>query len=140
MYNFSLFEHYFLTKNSFNQTTMKETKLFSPVDNNTTLHVENIPYLPLLFSTIFLIIIWRIAAFIIPLNVLKIPKIKNSKAVSNRFKQVPCRKCQFFDDNHYLHCAVRPSIALTKQALDCSDYLFKNSTIEVKTRAPKPQR
>ena len=107
-------------------------------DNTTKPHVENMPYIPLLFATIFFIIIWRITALIVPLNVRKITK--NSKVISNRFKEVPCRKCQFFDGNHYLNCAVRPSTVLTKQALNCSDYLPKNSTNEVKATAQKRER
>ncbi|MCU0549953.1 MAG: hypothetical protein MUC48_11450 [Leptolyngbya sp. Prado105] len=35
---------------------------------------------------------------------------------------MPCRSCQFFSNNGYLKCAVNPSIALTKSAIDCSDY------------------
>ncbi len=38
------------------------------------------------------------------------------------FFQSPCRKCQFFDENNYLNCAVHPSIVLTNQAVNCSDY------------------
>ncbi|MBD2680546.1 MULTISPECIES: hypothetical protein [Nostoc] len=37
-------------------------------------------------------------------------------------QQHPCKKCQFFKNNYYLKCAVNPSIALTKEALNCSDY------------------
>lgn len=33
-----------------------------------------------------------------------------------------CRKCQFFDDNNYLSCALHPSIALTNEAVNCPDY------------------
>lgn len=33
-----------------------------------------------------------------------------------------CRKCQFFDDNNHLSCALHPSIALTNKAANCSDY------------------
>lgn len=35
---------------------------------------------------------------------------------------IPCRKCQFFSNNHYLKCAVNPSIAMTKDAIECRDY------------------
>ncbi len=36
--------------------------------------------------------------------------------------QIPCRNCRFFCNNPYLKCAINPSIVLTEQALDCSDY------------------
>ena len=38
------------------------------------------------------------------------------------FFQSPCRKCQFFDENNYLNCAVHPSVVLTNQAVNCPDY------------------
>ncbi len=138
MYNSCLLQRYILTENSFNQTILNETKVTLPTDNTTKPHVENMPYVPLLFAAIFFIIIWAIAAFIVPLNVRKFPQ--NRKVISNRFQQVPCRKCQFFDGNHFLNCAVRPSIALTKQALNCSDYLPKSSRNEVKGTAQKHER
>lgn len=34
----------------------------------------------------------------------------------------PCSNCRFFSQNAYLKCAVHPSIALTKQAIDCSNF------------------
>jgi len=125
MYNSCVFQRYILTENSFNQTTLKETKVVLSTDNTTKPHFDYTPYLPLLFTTIFLIIFWKITNFVIPLNVRKITQER--QVISNCFKQVPCRKCQFFDENHYLNCAVRPSIVLTKQALNCSDYLPKSS-------------
>lgn len=98
-------------------------------DHTTKPHVD-MPYVPLLFAAILLIIIGEIAAFIVPLNVRKFPQ--NRKVISNRFQQVPCRKCEFFNGNQFLNCAVRPSIALTNQALNCSDYLPKSSINGVK--------
>ena len=38
------------------------------------------------------------------------------------FSQSPCRKCRFFTNNHYLKCAVHPTIVLTKEASNCPDY------------------
>ncbi|MCL1473143.1 hypothetical protein [Argonema antarcticum] len=38
------------------------------------------------------------------------------------YHQIPCRKCRFFSGNHYLKCAIQPSVALTEQAIHCSDY------------------
>ncbi len=137
MYNFCFFQHYILTENSFNQIRLKETKVVLSTDNTTKPHVE-MPYVPLLFAAILLIIIGKITALIVPLNVRKFPQ--NRKVISNRFQQVPCRTCQFFNGNHYLNCAVGPTIALTKQALNCSDYLPKSSINGVKSTAQKRER
>lgn len=43
-------------------------------------------------------------------------------------QRVPCRNCRFFGNNPYLKCAINPSIVLTEQALECSDYQPCDST------------
>jgi len=96
--------------------------------DNATKPLHTVPYAPLLLAPIFLMVLWAIAAVMIPSNVRKRPQ--NGKVDNNPLKQVPCRDCQFFKDNHYLNCAVHPSIVLTTQALNCSDYLPNSSTNE----------
>ncbi len=128
MYNSYFFRRYILTENSFNQTTW-EAEVVRATDNNTTKpQIDFVPYVPLLFAPIFFVIVWAIAAFIVPSDVRKFPQ--NDKVTSSRFKQVPCKNCQFFQDNHYLNCAVHPTVVLTKQALNCSDYLPNSSINE----------
>lgn len=62
-----------------------------------------------------------LAIFILMLpDVWKVARAKI--ATLNRFHQVPCKNCRFFTNNHHLWCTVHPSIALTKQALNCADY------------------
>jgi hypothetical protein len=39
----------------------------------------------------------------------------------------PCTGCQYFTDNYRLKCTVRPSIANTEEAIDCSDYQPKTN-------------
>lgn len=39
-----------------------------------------------------------------------------------RLHQIPCSKCQFFTGNYVLKCPVHPKIALTEEAINCSDY------------------
>ncbi|MBW4644974.1 MAG: hypothetical protein KME23_18610 [Goleter apudmare HA4340-LM2] len=36
--------------------------------------------------------------------------------------KVPCKNCQYYSNNHYLKCAVKPSIVLTDEAHNCSEY------------------
>lgn len=36
--------------------------------------------------------------------------------------KVPCQQCRFYTSNPHLKCAVHPMTAMTKQAIDCSDY------------------
>ncbi len=40
----------------------------------------------------------------------------------NGLHKVPCRNCKFYSSNHYLKCAVNPSIVLTEEAMNCSEY------------------
>ncbi|WP_026733737.1 hypothetical protein [Fischerella sp. PCC 9605] len=40
--------------------------------------------------------------------------------------KLPCYTCRYFSNNHYLHCAVQPSIVLTEEAMNCSDYCPKH--------------
>ena len=44
------------------------------------------------------------------------------KTHSNLENLHPCRTCRFFANNHYVNCAVHPSLVLTKQAINCPDY------------------
>lgn len=41
---------------------------------------------------------------------------------SSSFSQSPCRKCRFFSNNPFLKCTVHPTIVLTKEANNCTDY------------------
>ncbi len=66
--------------------------------------------------------------FVIALAFLFFKQVKYRKELYNRtttirrLSSIPCYKCQFFDNNQQLPCAVQPSIVLTEQAFDCSDY------------------
>ena len=70
-----------------------------------------IPFCSMIFLVIFI------------LKLLDVWKVARAKIIAlNCFHQLPCRNCRFFTNNHYLYCTVHPSIVLTEQALDCSDY------------------
>ncbi|MDJ0531038.1 MAG: hypothetical protein QNJ70_00870 [Xenococcaceae cyanobacterium MO_207.B15] len=43
-------------------------------------------------------------------------------ARAKRMHQIPCTKCCFFTNDHHLKCTIKPYIANTEQAIDCSDY------------------
>jgi hypothetical protein len=75
---------------------------------------EALFFIPFCYMIVSVILI-----FMFP-NVWKVRRAKIARF--NCFNQVPCRNCRFFTDNHHLYCTVQPSIVLTKQALDCSDY------------------
>ena len=46
----------------------------------------------------------------------------NIPKVSDNSTRNKCNKCRFFDNNHYLKCAVHPSTVLRKEARNCLDY------------------
>jgi hypothetical protein len=39
--------------------------------------------------------------------------------------KVPCKNCQFYSNNNYLKCAVKPDVVMTEEAKDCSEYSSK---------------
>ena len=36
--------------------------------------------------------------------------------------QIPCADCQYFTNDMHLKCTVHPTIALSEEAIDCSDF------------------
>jgi hypothetical protein len=36
--------------------------------------------------------------------------------------RVVCHRCRYFNNNHFLKCALHPVTVLTEQSIDCSDY------------------
>ena len=53
---------------------------------------------------------------------------KAKKSAPNHNSQIPCKNCHFFSHNQHLRCTVQPSLVLTEQAFDCSDYRSLNHT------------
>ncbi|WP_373546414.1 hypothetical protein [Chamaesiphon sp.] len=54
--------------------------------------------------------------------------IFNRKQHSFRVKlpsTVTCYRCRYFNDNHFLQCALHPVTVLTEQSVDCMDYCQK---------------
>lgn len=41
---------------------------------------------------------------------------------ANPIQNHRCSKCQYFSKNHFLQCAVQPSLVLTADAINCSDF------------------
>ncbi|MEH2422905.1 MAG: hypothetical protein V7K48_18905 [Nostoc sp.] len=52
---------------------------------------------------------------------------RDSMTTAKQMHQIPCTGCQFFTDNYRLKCTIRPSIANTEEAIDCSDYQPKTN-------------
>lgn len=91
------------------------------------------PIIDELNSSILMFMLWMTVFSIISMVLVKIlPKLEHVKFKDLSIlplSQVPCRNCIFFaQKNQYLKCAVHPCTVLTKQAIDCSDYLNKDES------------
>lgn len=53
--------------------------------------------------------------------------VRDSVTTAKQMHQIPCTGCQYFTDNYRLKCTVRPSVANTEEAIDCSDYQPKTN-------------
>ncbi|MBW4469783.1 MAG: hypothetical protein KME45_05195 [Stenomitos rutilans HA7619-LM2] len=47
---------------------------------------------------------------------------RDTIARSQQMHRIPCAGCQFFTSDYHLKCTVRPSAALTEEAISCPDY------------------
>lgn len=70
-------------------------------------------------------------AFVITLAFMFFKQVKYRKNLYTQLvnlkhlSSIPCRKCQFFDNNQQLPCAVQPAVVLSEEAINCSDYAPK---------------
>ncbi len=51
---------------------------------------------------------------------------KNKLQPVEQTPKITCYQCHFFNNNHYLKCAVHPDKVLKKEAQDCVDYQEKS--------------
>ncbi|MDK2412618.1 hypothetical protein QHH11_21195 [Aphanizomenon sp. PH219] len=86
-------------------------------------HNIQIPDLALSLAPLGFIFVW--AVFLLLFHKIR-TNADDKICVKNKILQkVPCKKCQFFANNHYLKCAVKPDTVLTEEAIDCSEYVPK---------------
>ncbi|WP_298919023.1 hypothetical protein [uncultured Nostoc sp.] len=100
--------------------------------HDTKPHDGDIPFLAVFLAHICFMIVWGIVVYIVsyvckavedpPENV---AQDKDEIVSIKHFWEHPCKNCLFFNNNHFLNCAVHPSTVLSKQALNCSDYKLK---------------
>ncbi|MBV6623180.1 MAG: hypothetical protein KI793_09645 [Rivularia sp. (in: Bacteria)] len=71
---------------------------------------------------------FSVAVLIVTLILIFVEHFKNKKSlyphldIGKSFSSIPCRKCQFFDNNQHLACAVQPALVLSLEASKCQDY------------------
>jgi hypothetical protein len=86
-------------------------------------HNIQIPDLALSLAPLGFIFLWSI--FLLLFHKLRSNTDNKTSLESKILQKVPCKKCQFFANNHYLKCAVKPDSVLTEKAIDCSEYVPK---------------
>ena len=125
MHTSELLRLYLFAENSVNQSTLIEGKSTGTTHNSTKPQEGDIPFIAVFLAHISFMIVWGIVVYIVSSFCKRIenPVQNKDEIVSIKYLQRhPCNNCQFFNNNYYLKCAVHPSTALTKQALNCSDY------------------
>ncbi|MBD1805560.1 hypothetical protein H6F98_08880 [Microcoleus sp. FACHB-SPT15] len=107
--------------------TLQEAKLAEGKSNEINSATEGIVTEGILLVPFVALLCWLI---------LSIRALKALKAVQNKTaiplncnNNFPCKKCYFFLNNHYLKCAIHPSVVLTEQASNCPDYCSQKDKI-----------
>jgi len=132
-------------KSGSNQSAVTEVKPIEVTSSSAKPPIGAVLGISLLLATFLFILIWAAIKFTISPSVEDLDKEdednEEDKIVASHASQrIPCRTCQFFNDNHYLRCAVHPSIALTREAIDCSDYRSQQSRSFRQNRDQYPGR
>ncbi|MFN6460377.1 MAG: hypothetical protein RMZ41_000835 [Nostoc sp. DedVER02] len=132
MASLGLLQLYISGQKSVNQSTLIEASLANTTQNNTKPQDGDISIVAVFLAHISFMIVWGILVYIVSsvCKALEDPpenrvQEKNEIISIKHIQQHPCRNCRFFHKNSYLKCAVNPAIALTKEALNCSDYSHK---------------
>jgi hypothetical protein len=60
-----------------------------------------------------------------------IPKRKQHSSRVKVPSTIRCFRCQYFNDNNFLNCALHPVIVMTEEAIDCKDYYPKAEAKQV---------
>ncbi|MDF2386491.1 hypothetical protein JMG10_33815 [Nostoc ellipsosporum NOK] len=100
---------------NFHQITQSEVK-----QEQRQIDTLNLPDIVVSLTPVGLLVSWIIFFLILG----KVRTALDNKIVLriNTLHKVPCKNCQFYSNNNYLKCAVQPSIVMTEEAKDCSEY------------------
>ena len=99
------------------QPSSREISPSIPASSEVTTIQVGLAFIPVAFVVTLAFIFFKQVKYRKNLNT----KLVNSKC----FSSIPCRKCQFFDNNQQLPCAVQPAVVLSEQAVNCGDYAPK---------------
>ena len=103
--------------NSPEESVVQEVPIPEKPVNQTSKSLEGIG---LVYLTSGFLAIVSIIVFLKHLQVRKV--VRGQFYLSQPFHKIPCTNCQYFNNNLYMKCAVQPSIVLSENAKDCTDY------------------
>lgn len=96
-------------------TTQPSNSLLSPQhQGNNTLLVLDVIFLIVMMIAVFSLISMPLYSYV--------PLWRKYSTQLRQSRKAPCDRCQYFNHNAYLNCALHPTRALTEQSLDCADY------------------
>jgi hypothetical protein len=129
MHTSGFLQLYISAQKSVHQSTVIEATLANTTQNDTKPQGGDISFVAVFLAHISFMIVWGIVVYLVSsvCKALEDPpenraQEKNEIVSIKHVQQHPCKNCQFFHKNSYLKCAVNPATALTKEALNCSDY------------------
>jgi hypothetical protein len=103
------------SERNFNQVTLSESKLDEAKPETLTPLSGGMLWVSLAFVLGWIVFLLRVLG-------MRMVVQKEMDELLVSVDKVPCKSCRFFSNNHYINCAVHPSIVLTKQARNCPDY------------------
>ncbi|MEM6596855.1 MAG: hypothetical protein AAF635_01615 [Cyanobacteria bacterium P01_C01_bin.69] len=53
--------------------------------------------------------------------------LRNGIRQIKRLHTIPCARCEYATDSHYIKCSVRPCSAFSEEAIDCQDFEAKQT-------------
>jgi hypothetical protein len=115
-----------------NQTNITEVEL-----KQTQSEQPNVPHVAIEHVNIvgLLLVSW-LSIFLILTKLSLNIQLKHRLKITS-FQKIPCNNCQFFNKSHYLQCAVQPTLVMTKEAANCSDYCPKKHNFFSKDKKKK---
>ena len=57
--------------------------------------------------------------------------LRDGVAKVKHLHKIPCANCRYFTGDYHLKCTVRPSTALSEDAINCADYTARENPFTV---------
>ncbi|WP_445634937.1 hypothetical protein NSTC745_06822 [Nostoc sp. DSM 114161] len=125
MYDTEILQRTVAANRNLDRVIPNEVKKEQPPTNQLT-----IPDIAISLSPLGFIIGWVV--FLLVLQKLRSFLDRKMVLPTKTSHKVPCKKCRFYSNNNYIKCAVKPSIVLTEEAMNCPEYSPNNKRFGTK--------